>query len=78
MCFKIPQKSTCIYKCTIPSIVYVCTWFCPLQKHEELTSNNGPVSIADVENETIVQLVDSGVAAIMTRLQSEWECVYGC
>ena len=41
------------------------------QKHEEQSSNNGPVSIADIENETIVNLVDAGVAAMMTRLQSD-------
>ena len=41
------------------------------QKHEELSSNNGPVSIADIENDTIVKLVDAGVTAMMTRLQSE-------
>jgi hypothetical protein len=35
-------------------------------KREELSSNNGPVSIADIENETIVNLVDAGVAAMMT------------
>ena len=26
----------------------------------------------NVENETVVELVDSGVTAILTRLQSEW------
>ena len=41
-----------------------------IQKHEELSNNNGPVSIADVENETVVKLVDAGVTAMMTRLQS--------
>ena len=43
------------------------------QKHEEQSSNNGPVSIADIENETIVNLVDAGATAMMTRtrLQSE-------
>lgn len=44
----------------------------PMQKHEESSNNNGPVSIADVENETVVELVDNGVTAILTRLQSEW------
>ena len=44
-----------------------------IQKHEELSStcNNGPVSIADVENETVVKLVDAGVSAMLTRLQSK-------
>ena len=42
-----------------------------IQKHEESSNNNGPVSIADVDNETVVQLVDNGVNAIMTRLQSK-------
>ena len=53
-------------------ILRICIFLFFLQKHEESSSNNGPVSIADVQNETIVQLVDDGVAAIMTRLQSEW------
>jgi hypothetical protein len=35
-----------------------------------MSSNNGPVSVADIENETIVNLVDAGVA-VMTRMQSE-------
>ena len=35
------------------------------------------MSIADVENETVVQLVDSGVTAILTRLQSKWGKIYG-
>ena len=41
------------------------------QKFEELSNNNGPVSIADIENETVVKLVNAGVTAMMTRLQSE-------
>ena len=40
------------------------------QKYEEQSNHNGPVSIADIENETVVKLVDAGVTAMMTRLQS--------
>ena len=29
------------------------------------------MSIADIENETVVKLVDAGVTAMMTRLQSK-------
>ena len=46
-------------------------WHLFFQKYEEQSNNNGPVSIADIENETVVKLVDAGVTAMMTRLQSE-------
>ena len=51
----------------------------PTQKYEEVSHSNGPVSIADVENETVVKLVDSGVTAILTRLQSKLHnCTFLC
>ena len=49
----------------------ICPLFLFIQKYEEQSNNNCPVSIADVENKTVVKLVDAGVTAMMTRLQSK-------
>ena len=66
-----PKKFILLFTLCIISLFCSLYNLIIIQKHEESSNNNGPVSIADVDNETVVQLADNGVSAIMTRLQSK-------
>ena len=52
-----------------------------LQKYEELSSSNGPVSVEDIKDEPVISLVDAAVTAVLTRLESKlitWLEMYQC